>query len=68
MNWDGIEGNWKQFTGKVKEQWGKLTDAAPSVSRGAASAVLTLPFSSSESSFRIESRVICSLRSASDIS
>ena len=26
MSWDRIEGNWKQFTGKVKEQWGKLTD------------------------------------------
>jgi uncharacterized protein YjbJ (UPF0337 family) len=26
MNWDRIEGNWKQFTGKMKEQWGKLTD------------------------------------------
>ena len=26
MNWDRIEGNWKQFSGKVKEQWGKLTD------------------------------------------
>ncbi|MFD2740905.1 CsbD family protein [Sulfitobacter aestuarii] len=26
MNWDRIEGNWKQFTGKVKEQWGDLTD------------------------------------------
>jgi CsbD-like protein len=26
MNWDRIEGNWKQFTGKAKEQWGKLTD------------------------------------------
>jgi uncharacterized protein YjbJ (UPF0337 family) len=26
MNWDRIEGNWKQFTGKVKEKWGKLTD------------------------------------------
>ena len=26
MNWDRIEGNWKQFKGKVKEQWGKLTD------------------------------------------
>ncbi len=26
LNWDSIEGNWKQFTGKVKEQWGKLTD------------------------------------------
>ncbi|MGA9599871.1 MAG: CsbD family protein [Methylocystis sp.] len=26
LNWDSVEGNWKQFTGKVKEQWGKLTD------------------------------------------
>ncbi|MGE0331021.1 MAG: CsbD family protein [Ramlibacter sp.] len=26
MNQDRIEGNWKQFKGKVKEQWGKLTD------------------------------------------
>jgi uncharacterized protein YjbJ (UPF0337 family) len=26
MDWDRIEGNWKQFSGKVKEQWGKLTD------------------------------------------
>jgi uncharacterized protein YjbJ (UPF0337 family) len=26
MNWDTIEGNWKQFKGHVKEKWGKLTD------------------------------------------
>jgi uncharacterized protein YjbJ (UPF0337 family) len=26
MNWDRIQGNWKQVTGRVKEQWGKLTD------------------------------------------
>lgn len=26
MDWDRVEGNWKQFRGKVKEQWGKLTD------------------------------------------
>lgn len=26
MNDDRVEGNWKQFKGKVKEQWGKLTD------------------------------------------
>jgi uncharacterized protein YjbJ (UPF0337 family) len=26
MDWDRIEGNWKQFTGKVKEKWGDLTD------------------------------------------
>jgi uncharacterized protein YjbJ (UPF0337 family) len=26
MNWDTIKGQWKQFSGKVKEKWGKLTD------------------------------------------
>jgi uncharacterized protein YjbJ (UPF0337 family) len=26
MNTDTIEGNWKELKGKVKEQWGKLTD------------------------------------------
>jgi uncharacterized protein YjbJ (UPF0337 family) len=26
MNWDRVEGNWKQFKGKAKEKWGKLTD------------------------------------------
>lgn len=26
MNWDRIQGNWKQLTGQAKEQWGKLTD------------------------------------------
>jgi uncharacterized protein YjbJ (UPF0337 family) len=26
MNWDQIEGNWKQFKGKAREQWGNLTD------------------------------------------
>jgi uncharacterized protein YjbJ (UPF0337 family) len=26
MNWDTIEGSWKQFTGKVKAKWGKLSD------------------------------------------
>ena len=26
MDWNRVEGNWKQFTGKVKEQWGQLTD------------------------------------------
>jgi uncharacterized protein YjbJ (UPF0337 family) len=26
MNWDRVEGNWKEFKGKVKQQWGKLTD------------------------------------------
>jgi uncharacterized protein YjbJ (UPF0337 family) len=26
MNLDRIQGNWKQVTGRVKEQWGKPTD------------------------------------------
>lgn len=26
MSWDRVQGNWKQFKGKVKSQWGKLTD------------------------------------------
>lgn len=26
MNWDIVAGNWKQFRGNVKAQWGKLTD------------------------------------------
>jgi uncharacterized protein YjbJ (UPF0337 family) len=26
MDWNRIDGNWKQLNGKVKEQWGNLTD------------------------------------------
>ena len=26
MNWDQVEGNWKQFTGQIKQKWAKLTD------------------------------------------
>jgi uncharacterized protein YjbJ (UPF0337 family) len=26
MNWDQVEGKWKQFRGSAKQQWGKLTD------------------------------------------
>ena len=26
MNRDRAEGNWKQLKGKIKEQWGELTD------------------------------------------
>lgn len=26
MNWDRIEGNWKQFKGRAQEKWGALTD------------------------------------------
>lgn len=26
MQWDSIEGKWQQLRGKVREQWGKLTN------------------------------------------
>jgi uncharacterized protein YjbJ (UPF0337 family) len=25
-NWEQVAGKWKQFSGDVKKQWGKLTD------------------------------------------
>jgi uncharacterized protein YjbJ (UPF0337 family) len=34
MNWDRIEGNWKQAMGHAKAQWGKLTDDDLSVVAG----------------------------------
>jgi len=27
MNWDVIEGKWKQFAGSARLRWGKLTDS-----------------------------------------
>lgn len=26
MNWDRIQGSWKQVAGQAKEQWGKLAE------------------------------------------
>ncbi len=26
MNWDRVEGNWKEFKGQVQQKWGKLTN------------------------------------------
>ena len=34
MNWDRIEGNWKQFSGKAQQQWGKLTNDDLDVAKG----------------------------------
>lgn len=34
MNWERVEGNWLQFKGKVREQWGKLTDDDMDVIKG----------------------------------
>ena len=25
MNWDQIEGNWKEFKGKAQEKWGEIS-------------------------------------------
>ena len=49
MDWNRIEGNWKQLKGNVKERWGKLTDddlnvieGRPRATRGQAAAALRL--------------------------
>lgn len=34
MNWDRIEGNWKQIKGEAISQWGKLTDDDVDVANG----------------------------------
>lgn len=26
MNWDVVEGSWKEMKGKVRERWGRLTN------------------------------------------
>jgi uncharacterized protein YjbJ (UPF0337 family) len=26
MNWDQVEGKWKQYKGRIREKWGALTD------------------------------------------
>jgi len=34
MNWDQIEGNFKQFSGKVQQEFGKLTNDDIAVAKG----------------------------------
>lgn len=34
MNWDRVEGSWKQFMGKAREKWGNLTDSDWEVVKG----------------------------------
>jgi uncharacterized protein YjbJ (UPF0337 family) len=34
MNWDQIEGSWKQVKGRAKQKWGKLTDDDLDVIKG----------------------------------
>ena len=26
MDWNRVEGSWKEVTGKIKQKWGQLTD------------------------------------------
>ena len=34
MNWDQIQGNWKQYQGALQRQWGKLTNDDVAVING----------------------------------
>ncbi|MHB2168894.1 CsbD family protein [Alsobacter sp. R-9] len=34
MNWDRVEGNWKEMKGRIKQQWGELTDDDITVMNG----------------------------------
>ena len=34
MNWDQVEGKWKEFSGKVQAQWGKLSNYDLDVIKG----------------------------------
>ncbi|GAB2803452.1 CsbD family protein [Dyella kyungheensis] len=34
MNQDTIQGNWKQLSGQIKQQWGKLTDDDLKIAEG----------------------------------
>ena len=34
MNWDQVEGKWKEFRGKVQANWGDLTDDDLDVIKG----------------------------------
>jgi uncharacterized protein YjbJ (UPF0337 family) len=34
MNWDQVEGKWKQYKGQLRTKWGKLTDSDLDVIQG----------------------------------
>ncbi len=34
MNWDRIEGKWKEVSGRAREKWGKLTDDDLTIVKG----------------------------------
>ncbi|MEH6830210.1 CsbD family protein [Sulfitobacter sp.] len=35
MNWDTIQGNWKQYKGQAQQKWGELTDDDLDTAEGA---------------------------------
>jgi hypothetical protein len=55
MDWNRVEGNWKQMKGKIKEKWGNLTDddLPPSTASGIS---LRARFKSATASPRIRSK------------
>ena len=40
MNWDRVEGNWKQLSGQARTQWSKLTDDQLSATGGSMDALI----------------------------
>ncbi len=40
MNWDQMEGMWKQWKGSARQQWGKLTDDDMDVINGKREALI----------------------------
>ena len=34
MNWEQLEGKWKQYSGRVREKWGRLTESDLQVIHG----------------------------------
>lgn len=34
MNWDQVQGKWKQYKGQIRTKWGKLTDSDLDVIEG----------------------------------
>jgi hypothetical protein len=63
MNWDQVEGQWKQIKGSAKQQWGKLTDddldviAGKRTSFGKLAGALWYPNTGSEEASRAMARL-----------
>ncbi len=34
MNWDQVKGKWTEMSGRVRQQWGKLTDSDVEEAKG----------------------------------